>query len=378
MKYTLSSTLLAVFLSPSLVVEAQPPACAFELLGGSAAPPGLESAPGKSGEKRRPVTFNVRPGQSNRATEFKICDATSPVKDKTFKVVLSTPLGDVGGQPNESWVGESDDGSSLSFVVDARGHSTASYVNVPDNEITDIYTDADGNLQSVTMSGNDYPDEADPPEEKGKDKPDLTGRRLGLRGITTSTDQQQQSHRHLNDDGSKLDVLVLWTAGAECQTSGKAVGCTRTATTRNNMKNKINLAITETNLGYTESGVNTELNLVHADYEGTSYDDSVGFSQALSDIRGTSDGKMDHVHTLRTMYGADLVVLLIHNSQYCGMAYLGPSITSVFSVTAWNCATGYYSFGHGKYTYIFFAWKMNLPSIHYQILTHFMLFFSYS
>lgn len=47
------------------------------------------------------------------------------------------------------------------------------------------------------------------------------------------------------------------------------------------------LAIAETNVGYQESGVNAQLRLVHADYEGTSYDESLGFSQALSDIRGT-------------------------------------------------------------------------------------------
>ncbi|KAL7426297.1 hypothetical protein ACHAXH_000300, partial [Discostella pseudostelligera] len=28
------------------------------------------------------------------------------------------------------------------------------------------------------------------------------------------------------------------------------------------------------------------------------------------------------------------------------MAYAGPQSDLMFSVTAWNCATGYYSFGH--------------------------------
>merc|ERR1719203_1530301 len=55
---------------------------------------------------------------------------------------------------------------------------------------------------------------------------------------------------------------------------------------------------------------------------------------------------MDDVHDKRTEHGADIVALLIDDSQYCGMAYLGPSIGSMFSVTSWSCATGYYSFGH--------------------------------
>ena len=51
-------------------------------------------------------------------------------------------------------------------------------------------------------------------------------------------------------------------------------------------------------------------------------------------------------HTLRSTYGADVVALIIDDAQYCGIAYLGPGIDLMFSVTAWNCATGYYTFGH--------------------------------
>jgi len=55
---------------------------------------------------------------------------------------------------------------------------------------------------------------------------------------------------------------------------------------------------------------------------------------------------MDNVYALRTLYGADFVAMIIDYPQYCGIAYLGPSKSYMFSVTAWNCATGYYSFGH--------------------------------
>ena len=75
-------------------------------------------------------------------------------------------------------------------------------------------------------------------------------------------------------------------------------------------------------------------------------EDVAGFSAALSDITGTSDGKMDYVHSMRDSCGADLVALIIEHNQYCGIAYLGPSIALGFSVTARGCATGYYSFGH--------------------------------
>ena len=313
-----------------------------------------DAAPGNSGGKRK-ATFNVPPGQVNRASKMKLCDsgfsASSAARDKTFKVAHSTPFGNVGGQPLESWVGEADDGSSLSLVVDERGHSTASYVNMPENTITDIYTDANGNLQSVTKSGNDYPDEADPEDtiemEMTAPGEDGSGRRLGLRGLMPD---QQQSHRHLSEDGTRLDVLVLWTAKAECRRSNLSAGCTRTASTKANIEATIDLAITETNAGYSLSGVNTELRLVHSELTPYVEAGSNAFSVALNDLKGTSDGQMDYVHALRTQKGADFVALIIDDSQYCGIAKLGPSIDNMFSVTAWNCATGYYSFGHGKHT----------------------------
>jgi hypothetical protein len=106
---------------------------------------------------------------------------------------------------------------------------------------------------------------------------------------------------------------------------------------------RVNLAISETNTGYQESGVNTQLYLAHA-YRHPTYDESSrGFDGTLSDAR---NGVITNVHSNRSTYGADVVAVLIDDSQYCGLAYVGPSKTLMYSVTAWNCATGYYSFGH--------------------------------
>jgi len=56
---------------------------------------------------------------------------------------------------------------------------------------------------------------------------------------------------------------------------------------------------------------------------------------------------MDDVHTKRELYGADIVAMIIDDSEYCGKAWLGPRESLMFSVvTDWNCVTGYFSFGH--------------------------------
>ena len=53
----------------------------------------------------------------------------------------------------------------------------------------------------------------------------------------------------------------------------------------------------------------------------------------------------------RNTYKADEVLLLVANSDYCGLAWLMTTVSSSFKTKAfglvnWDCATGYYSFGH--------------------------------
>lgn len=167
-------------------------------------------------------------------------------------------------------------------------------------------------------------------------------------GLRRSTFNQQQLHRGLVDDsGSNIDVMVVWTKKAECRKSGFAAGCTNTATTENNMRGLIDLAVAETNTAYTLSGVTTQLRLVHA-YREPNYVETAtnAFDSALASIKGTTDGVMDDVHTKRNTYGADVVAMIIDDSAYCGLAYLGPAANLMFSITAWNCATGCKSTQH--------------------------------
>jgi len=144
-----------------------------------------------------------------------------------------------------------------------------------------------------------------------------------------------------------IDVMVLWTAHAECQNSMLPRGCTRNPTTKSNILGLINLAIEETNTAYSLSGILVELNLVHAYYTDYTESSSGGaFSDALYYLRKREDGIMDDAHGKRQEYGADVVGLIIDDDAYCGIAYGGPRLDYMFSVTSWSCATGYYSFGH--------------------------------
>ncbi len=112
-----------------------------------------------------------------------------------------------------------------------------------------------------------------------------------------------------------------------------------------NMQSLVQLAVAESNQGYVNSNVGITLQL--ANYSAVSYTESGNFSTDLARFRSTSDGYMDAIHTTRNSTAADVAVLLINNSSYCGLASgIGSSASTAFAAVYWDCATGYYSFAH--------------------------------
>ena len=267
-----------------------------------------------------------------------------------------------------SWEGEdASDGSTFTFVQDQNNNMAGSLVDLTNHEVYQFYNQYDGTMAVTITKSEDFATELDPLDEapdeetwemwgsnnnnnrqlqlsppsfskpiQSSNSNDTTGFRL--QGMLEGHDNKES--RKLSDDGSVMDVMVVWTAKAECRNSGLSQGCTLTSQTESNMRNRINLAFTETNSAYTASGVNSQILLVHA-YRHPDYVES-SFGTALSELRSGISG----VNNNRATYGADIVALLIDDSQYCGIGYVGPRIDLMYSVTAWNCATGYYSFGH--------------------------------
>jgi hypothetical protein len=130
---------------------------------------------------------------------------------------------------------------------------------------------------------------------------------------------------------STQTVLVVYTAAAAAATA--------------NISSLIQLAVDETNVSYINSGVN--INMVRVHTAQVTYNESGrSFSQHVSALRNT-DGVMDNVHTLRNTYAADVVVLVVNDSEACGVAStIKATATSAFAVAHYSCITGYYSFGH--------------------------------
>ncbi len=149
--------------------------------------------------------------------------------------------------------------------------------------------------------------------------------------------QEQEDISIAADDGSIIDVMVVYTADARDGAGGTAA-----------MESFINLNFVETNTSYGNSSVVPRIRLVYA-YQ-VSYTETGNSSTDLTRLQGTSDGYMDDVHPERDTYAADLVLLLVDrlDGGACGRGYLyfGGLDTQAFSVVKRSCASGNLSFPH--------------------------------
>ncbi len=130
---------------------------------------------------------------------------------------------------------------------------------------------------------------------------------------------------------STVNVLAVYTAAAAAATA--------------NIGSLIQLAVDETNQSYVNSGISIDMVRVHTAQ--VTYKEKGTFSQHITRLQGTSDGYMDNVHALRNTYAADVVVLVVNDSEACGIAAaINATAATAFAVAHYSCITGYYSFAH--------------------------------
>jgi hypothetical protein len=201
------------------------------------------------------------------------------------------------------------------------------------NTLTGLVTSPKG-IFEIHPAGNDihdisevdqsaFPNEADP--------------YIGTNSLNASSLAATSSSNE--DDGSTIDVLVVFTEAAR-----KAAGDS------NAINSLINLAVSLANTTYSNSGINQRVRLVHT--EEVSYTESGKSDTDVNRLVNPSDNFMDDVPTLRDMYSADIVVLILESLNYCGQAYeiLNP-VSTAFASNAYlvvkrDCATGNLSFAH--------------------------------
>lgn len=143
----------------------------------------------------------------------------------------------------------------------------------------------------------------------------------------------------MKDTADVIDVMVVYTALAAADAGGTT-----------GMTNLINLAISETNTSYANSGIAQRLRLVHAAQ--VPYTETGNFSRLLTDLRN-GFGDLSGVAALRDQHGADMVQMFVHptSPNACGIAFLMTTVSTAFapnaySVTDSDCVSPNYTFAH--------------------------------
>ena len=132
-----------------------------------------------------------------------------------------------------------------------------------------------------------------------------------LRGPLSTPGARSESDNVPPDDGSMIDVMVVYTPAAKHFEGGRAA-----------IEALIDLFVAETNQAYAISGVIHRINLMLR--EEVDYTEDGDSSIDLGRLSNGSDGHMDDVHERRDMYGADLVHILVGRSDVGGRAYFNP------------------------------------------------------
>jgi hypothetical protein len=152
---------------------------------------------------------------------------------------------------------------------------------------------------------------------------------------------------------SRPQVFTPRDSGTASPTSGNTtlnilvVYGSRSAAASSDIVSEIQLAVSTSNTVYTNSGIPITLALVGTQLM-SDYDETArSYTQILTDLTGTSDGRLDSVHALRTSLQADLVAYITEQTAYCGLAWLYTGSPQYgFSVTTRSCATGNLTFPH--------------------------------
>jgi len=99
------------------------------------------------------------------------------------------------------------------------------------------------------------------------------------------------------------------------------------------LESMIVAAVAAANQAYINSNVNIALNLVGL--QEVDYVDESTIADSLSYLQNRSDGKLDEVHVLRDMLGADVVTLVTEETG-CGIAFLMAPESATFASSAFS------------------------------------------
>lgn len=240
-----------------------------------------------------------------------------PVKGHNIEFIKSTASMSSSG--NLIWTGKSLDGDKITLIKSPRGISGTVTV---DNRVYKLQPNKSLGHIFIELDPANQPSEHAPGYQPSSPSFSMSEQLLATQNYQTALATNAQSN---------ISLLVLYTAAAAQKSA--------------DINSLIDLAVVETNQGYQNSGVNAAVSLAHVAQ--VNYTEAANSATDLNRLAAKNDGYMDEAHTLRDQYAADVVVLINDVNGYCGQAdAIGANASTAFAMVDYNCATGYYSFGH--------------------------------
>ncbi len=217
-----------------------------------------------------------------------------------------------------SWIGHVAGATGDRVVLTARRGAFAGRIEY-DGRTFEISRAQDGALMINELDPGAFP------EEEPFHMPHAPGGGLVINGAAKT------AAAAVSGAPVQQDLLVAYTDDA-CRAAGG-----NGSSSCDQIEASIVNAVADMNAAYAASGVNITMNLVgmvQTDYD----EDGKSASDMLNELRRTSDGEIDDLHTDRDNYGADLLALITGSGGgYCGIAYVGASASYAMSVTAEFC-----------------------------------------
>lgn len=252
---------------------------------------GAQPAPGPLRECLTTTPFTAKLDDALRAgveADVRLFD------DARFKITVTTCKHDAAGG---AWFGTVPDvpGSSVTFVE--RNGAWAGVIRAGTRGTYDLCT-TDGRTWRVRQL-----DAAALATCGAGLSPAEDDHLMGPRGAATAA-----GVGHRCEDGSVIDVLVVYTAAARAAAGGTAA-----------IEAQIALAVADANAAFTRSLVNTQVHLVHT--AEVNYAETGIWETDAPRLVNPSDGYLDEVHPLREAYGADCVSLWVNNLDTGGIGY---------------------------------------------------------
>lgn len=122
-----------------------------------------------------------------------------------------------------------------------------------------------------------------------------------------------------------VDLMVVYTPRARANAGGAA-----------GIKARIDNAVAAANQAYINSLIDMRLRLVYT--AEVPYTETGNMSRTLYDLQKSNDRKMDMVHQWRNQYGADQVLLISADANYCGIGYQMSVLSAGFASYAFAVA----------------------------------------